>query len=224
MQKEKLLISLGDSLGFTRDDKYSPKEWRQTWVGKVSNSDLFDSCWFMNMGGEMAKGVELKANQIVSYFTDSIEVTCIIQVGIVDASPRALPRSFLSLLSKILLLNKGSANNLQKNKFLLKVWGKPWTSPKKYRGLMEATVNILLRSISVKRVVLLGVFRPEGSLINKLGEFDVEPYNESLRELSRKYPNVEFLEPISSLHPDGYHMTKKAHEELATAILHILRE
>lgn len=224
MQKEQLLISLGDSLGFMRDDKYSPNVWRQTWVGKVSNSDLFDSCWFMNMGGEMAKGVELKANQIVSYLTDSVEVTCIIQVGIVDSSPRALPRSFLALLSKILLLNKSSGNNLQKNRFLLKIWGRPWTSSKKYGSLMAATVNKLLRSSSVKRIILVGISRPEGALRTNLGEFDVESYNESLRKLSRKHPNVEFLEPMSWLHPDGYHMTKKAHEELATEILHIMRE
>ena len=224
MQKEQLLISLGDSLGFTRADKYSPSVWRETWVGKLANSDFFDSCWFMNMGGEMAKGVALKANQVVSYLTDSMEVTCIIQVGIVDSSPRALPRSVITLISKALLLNKGSSNNLQKNRFFLKIWGRPWTSSKKYRSLMVATVNSLLLSSSVKRVILVGISHPEGSLRTKLGEFDVEPYNESLRELSRQHPNVEFLEPMPSLHPDGYHMTREAHEELVTKILRIMRE
>ena len=103
---------------------------------------------------------------------------------------------------------------------------KPWISIGQYEENMSS-LNDVLR-LMCKDIFFVEIAPPCHYLIDNLGSFssDVKKYNDVLRRLNKEH----FLTPFSdekdyesSLLPDGHHLTRKGHLDVANSIINLMK-
>lgn len=130
-KKGSVMVSLGDSLAFPRNDQESAIAIENTWVQIAHKSSTLQSLWFRNSGGATSNRVLSEAAHVLSYLPESSAAVFVVQCGIVDCTPRPLPhRAFI-------FLRELSPRRLARCSFLYFLWGKPWVSSKQFRENME---------------------------------------------------------------------------------------
>jgi hypothetical protein len=135
----------------------------------------------------------------------------VFQVGIVDATPRALPRPLQRGADRVSVLGDTVR---RRHRGLVRLWGRPWTTPERFQVRMADAVERALRFS--RRVVLVTVQQPGPALLAKVGPFDVEPYNDVLRGLTG--PAVDVLDVQAELLPDGHHLSSAGHAAISAGI------
>ena len=204
---------------FPKDDQYSPKLFTQTWQGRISQSDFFDYTWLLGKGGSMAKDALNQALICTRHLTSEMSATVFIQVGIVDATPRSMPKMMLRIVSVLFSLNQNQVSRLKRSKTLLKIWGKPWISPRKYSRRIRKAVQLLEASPSVSKIFILGI-NPVGTRIIKLaGHVQIDEYNLRLSQIASDHRKTEYLAAQLEVHPDGIHLQSESHALLGQRLL-----
>lgn len=216
-QDDTVLISLGDSLSFPRNDQEPVDTVGNSWVQLVFRKLSFRSLWFRNRGGATSKHVLDEALHLLNYLPDSCKPIFVVQCGIVDSTPRPLPRRPFALLKRFF------PRSLPRCSFLYTVWGKPWVSIRKFRNNLENLFHNMSSHPSYKAgggvVIVIAIQDPGPSLTKITGNFSVSGYNSILRELVKKFDRTTFLDVKLNLHPDGHHLTTESHLELASAVI-----
>jgi len=150
---------------------------------------------------------------------------CVIQVGIVDVTPRLVSRKTTFILNQLFIF-KSILTKLSRSKFFLKYFGKPWVSEdeflEKYRLLQKRVSNF------AKQTIFIEIARPAHYLKENCGDFSesVKKYNNILRKKNDMsiFLNVYDNELSDQfLLKDGYHLNQLGHDLIYQNILKIIQ-
>lgn len=226
MAREKRILILGDSLTFGRP-KYQINN-NDTWPDLISAAGF--KVFHRGRGGGDSAAVLDEAKHLYGYMIDGVcDVQppfdiCIIQVGIVDCSPRLFSRKFNRIL-KILPGGGMLLARLSRVGSLIRLVGKPWVSLEKFE---HNVISILdLCSQLANNVIFIEIAKPAHFLIDNCGDFSevVTQYNSVLSNVTKdSYLSVfEGLDLGELLLPDGHHLTKVGHKAIAEMILRTIQ-
>ena len=219
----KFLIVLGDSLNFPRpNDDYSPNLPEETYFDKVVQGGFADGYWLMASGGSTVSDTLKRARNVAAYIDDSGQgsFTIIVTQGIVDSSPRPYPRQLSGLFFIIAsILRKFEINwRHERSRALLRLWGRPWTTPAKFEALALQLVDVF-RELDA-RILWVRIQEPTSRLKEILGKFSVIRWNERLYRIQSLYPeHFTVIDFHAQLHPDGQHLTREDHSSLAKILM-----
>lgn len=71
---------------------------------------------------------------------------------------------------------------------------------------------------------MIGIQKPGVGLTKITGDFSVSQYNSILREMVDKIDRAVYLEQQLKLHPDGHHLSRESHFQLASAVTSALQD
>lgn len=225
MNRPKKVLVLGDSLTFGRP-KYEINN-DDTWPSLIEASGV--RVFHRGRGGADSSAVLAEARHLYGFMVDGVSNRqppfdlCLIQVGIVDCSPRLLSRK----LNRIISFFPGGGRVVARlSRFgpLIRLAGKPWVGLKKFE---KNVINILhVSSKLATDVVFIEIAKPAHFLIDNCGDFSgvVNQYNSVLRNESNDgfLPVFTNLDLGGLLLPDGHHLTKDGHKRIADQILNHL--
>lgn len=224
MSDNRILI-LGDSLTFGRP-KYQIY-YEKSWPGLLQTQgfDIFHR----GQGGADVVAVLQEASRCKSYMSSMASdgympfKYCVVQVGIVDCTPRVFSRKFIGLSAKIPGLRK-MVSCLSSRKSLVTKVGRPWVNERLFQNKLTELVKTLKTLCEV--VVFIEIARPVHNLVLNCGDYSsaVAKYNDILRSL----PGVYFLPVFDAneryyLLPDGHHLNAAGHELIAQSLLRLVR-
>lgn len=214
------MLVLGDSLPFPRPLYHkAARIASQTWPSLLMHKQEFTTLWLRAQGQSTSRQVVIQARRLRPYLgQDSVRLT-VIQCGIVDAAPRPYPywlrTPMESLTAKRITARLPKDKQPHRNQTLLKAWGHPWVSPEVYRRNITTAVRSLA-GIS-EETALVEIQAPGKRMLEILGPFTVDPYNDALRDIASR-EGVRFVPFTAELTDDGHHLTASDHERLATAL------
>lgn len=222
----KKVLVVGDSLTFGRP-KYEIFQ-KDTWPGLLESRGY--DVWHRGSGGSTSKDVLSEIRQLHNYLVGDENIDppmdiFLIQVGIVDCTPRLLPKRVISLL-QFLPFGSYFVRKLNRSQFLVSYFGKPWVSLEEFEQNFREIVHLASRLAS--RVFIIEIAQPIHCLIENCGDFSnqVYFYNRVLRNLD----NVIFIDVYGDRDlrkadlflEDGHHLTKVGHKRIANQILNII--
>lgn len=225
MSDNRVLI-LGDSLTFGR-----PKHqiyYEESWPGLLQSRgfDIFHR----GRGGADAVAVLQEARHCRSYMSSMASdgympfKYCVVQVGIVDCTPRVFSRKFLGLSAKIPGLRK-MVSSLSSKKSLVSKIGRPWVNERLFQSKLTELLKVLKTLCEV--IVLIEVARPVHNLVLNCGDYScaVAKYNEILQSLPGAYflPVFDATESLYLL-PDGHHLNAAGHQLIAEKLHELVGE
>jgi lysophospholipase L1-like esterase len=213
------IIVFGDSLSLPMPYGKEPyNNYSQVWTGILNRFEGIDSV--VNLARPASTSSDLlNWAKIYSPCIDHFDNLIIIFIGIVDASPRAYPKilsPFLNRVIKILRFLEISWNP-KISPLLLKIWGKPWVSSKKFAQNTRKTHELFPNS----NILFIGLNKPGQSLIRKIGEIDVFSYNLALQGLTSA--KVHYLEVSAEQSPDGHHLSASGQIQFASKVYEWIR-
>ena len=224
-EPEHLLVVVGDSLPFPRKD--IPQRISDTWPQRLNQGDVFDSLWFMAMGGSLAGDVLERLSNALQYLPERVLVTVVVSQGIVDATPRPFPKLLEEPLKRFeALIQKafGLRLRLKKRRILYKWYGQRWTSTRRFQKLVRQIFRLVESDTRVRHLFWLNILEPGPYLSGIVGEFSVKKYNRILMDEATKTTKCVFFTPkLSAIHTDGHHLTTKNHQEISSQILTYLK-
>ena len=215
------LIVFGDSLSLPRPfDEEGIESFADTWTGQIQKSELVCGITNFSVGGYTSKDV-YKLTLKLSPYLNSSKNLIIIFVGVVDSAPRAYPKRLNTLFAKVrALLNLLGLKWIpQRSKFLLRIWGRPYFTPKQYRSYLGKIPHLFPKA----RVVFISILEPGGKMIEILGNYNVIEYNLNLRSIDASNVYHLILQD-AELHPDGHHLSKKGHLQISDLVTTFLEE
>lgn len=219
-----------DSLGAPRKDLDIIK-YEDTWPSKVFELMLKEHNYVNFIFTQKALDTD-ELKRLVEMNLDLYDKEYLfIHIGIVDCARRVMSKKTLKVIS-ILPLVRNIVNFLARkyHKTLTKLYNINYVPLKRFYSNMDF---ILKQYSDVKKIFLIPIL-PAGYVQQKKSfriQFQIENYNNVLKELSNKYNNVEYLEAIyNSFFPlneenyisDGYHISKKGHIIIYNEISKIL--
>ena len=180
--KNKVLL-LGDSLTFGRP-KY--EIWYEnTWAGIIEKYGF--STFHRGLRGGTSVSVLNEIKLIYDYFNGGIISAtkfdfCIIQVGIVDCTPRLLPRGIQFILENFFPYGSSISSWLNRRSKLINYFGKPWVNQFKFEQNIKK-INKFASKIATK-VFFIQIAKPENFLKINCGDFSkiVNNYNAILKK------------------------------------------
>lgn len=202
MGKKRVLI-LTDSLGCPREDV----DVEDTWVDQLLRDNTLD-VWFYTYceRGQYAKRIDV--NRIKLLNPDII----ICQIGIVDATRRAIHRLSLAIISRIPILSKVCNILIRKNHyFLTKIRKIHCTNIRDYTRILES-----IFSCSNCGNIFICIAPPGQYMKEQVFNIDndVNQYNKVITDLN--FSNTILLNPYKNqkdyMLQDGHHLNKKGHE------------
>lgn len=198
--------------------------YENTWIYKLKKSGSFDVITYAKRGLNSNVLCESGGDGIVSPFgSDCLEFfmpdTAIVQLGIVDCSPRLIKKR--SIHSKIVAT---LPKNLRKYYLLLlkkirkRTVHRVDVSLENFQENIESYVNRAL-SLEVNRIIFIGIALPDEEFINKNPNvvINVRRYNEVLVNIVRKDHRLNYIDPLNSdlydhkIFTDGYHPNEQGH-------------
>lgn len=220
----KKVLILGDSLTFGRP-KY--QVWnKDTWPALIEREGY--NIFHRGKGGADSRSVLSEAVHLDNYMIDSVGIKqpfdiCIIQVGIVDCTPRLVSRKVERIITLIPIIKTVFAK-LGRIRSLVEFIGTPWVSIIDFE---KNCINIFETcSRLATRVIFIEIAKPAHFLIHNCGDYseNVTIYNDTLRGISKDiylsiYDDVNL---DAQLLPDGHHLTKIGHQNVANKILAII--
>ena len=214
------LILFGDSLSLPRPfEKEQANNYSEVWTGIINKFEGINSVINLAKPAVTSSEILILAKSYY-YYTDHQDNLIIIYTGVVDSSPRPYPKLLqrpFNLVSILLSKIFGISWRHKTSPFLLKIWGKPWISPKRFAQNIRSTCELFRNS----NILIIGLMKPGENLIRKLGEFDVDSYNLALRRLTSTKVHYIELEAQQSL--DGHHLSKTGQTEIATKVYECIR-
>lgn len=207
---------LGDSLSFGRP-KYNINP-ADTWPYKlceVSSGKLT----LRSRGGARARDLASDVDQLSNYYPNGYFDLTVVQVGIVDVTPRLLTPRARRLL-ELTNIGREMAGWLVRNRSAIERFGRPLTSRGEFKRDLIA-LRYTLSSLS-RACVYLPILQPTGHLLSNCGDFSglVKAYNMTMREVVKEQ-FLNFTEKFDykeNVLADGYHLTRKGHEYIAGLI------
>lgn len=198
--------------------------YENTWIYKLKNAGFYDVITFAKRGLNSNVLCESGGDGIVYPFgSDCLEFfmpdTVIVQLGIVDCSPRLIKTR--SIHRKIVA---NLPDNLRKYYLLILKKIRKRTVHRvdvpleNFRENIEDYVNRAL-SLEVKRIVFIGIAVPDEELISKNPNvvINVKRYNEVIVNIVRKDCRLIYIDPLNSelyedkIFIDGYHPNENGH-------------
>jgi hypothetical protein len=217
------ILVLGDSLTFSHHVNIE-----NTWPYLLQASG--HAVTHRGRGGATIDKILYELNEIEDWSKETQEDNkrpfdiCIIQVGIVDVTPRPFSRNITYLLKQVPII-KFLPLKLNKSKIFLKFFGKPWTTEdiflKKFELLKKKINNFS------KNTVFIEIARPSHNLIANCGDFSnmVKKYNQILKKSNDQHKFLKVYDDKPSgefLLEDGYHLNKNGHNLIYQNILKII--
>lgn len=142
-----VLVSIGDSLAMPRNDQFSATSLENTWVNMAFSNSILENLQFHNSFGASSKDILRESCEVLGSLPLHAKSVFVIQYGIVDCTPRPLPRSLYFRAKRFF-------PRLDRYSFLHAVWGKPWVPEKRFKA---NTKKFLLRLAEHPSVNLGGV-------------------------------------------------------------------
>lgn len=143
------LLTFGDSLSLPRPwDRKSPASALECWPHLISSSThiSFHWHWHFGLNGGNARDFLRYTRSLVRHLADTKINAVVVQLGIVDATPRHLPNIirggvFEKSIDRLLLALPRAPLlprllPLRKRRMLYRLWGKPSTSVKSFEKTM----------------------------------------------------------------------------------------
>ena len=172
-------------------------------------------------GGATSLDVLAEAASLASYWFGPLQArrfdAAFVQVGIVDVSPRLLPKPLYPYASKI-----PGFSRLQRSKWLHKVIGKPWVSSGQFAQAI-ASIDKLLGRIA-DQVFFVEIAMPDHYLKENVGDFSSVVSRRNLMISShigqrRFVPCWGGVAVPQFLLPDGHHLNEEGHQLVARQCL-----
>ena len=221
------IICITDSMGMPREEYSYENTWISILKRKLNDFDFIcftrrqETTKMLNsLGGDSTSSIFPKGSDLLEF----IEPTyAIIQLGIVDCSPRLLNRYERFILARI------KSESLKSNIISLLKKIKKRDSQNVFVNPLEFESNIdkyIQRAITkkVKRVFFFKILANFSILENKQYKENILKYNNILTKLEKKYPKyfkvVEFEVEDKMLLKDGYHLSLVGQKKVASEILH----
>ena len=148
---------------------------------------------------------------------------CILQVGIVDCTPRPFSKRLTRVIS-LFYGGKKLIDRLSRHQQFLKLFGKPWISLEKFENNILEIFKISSKISS--KIIFIEISKPVHYLLENCGNFSsiVSDYNSVIKKtFSNGY--LEVYQGIDSellILPDGHHLTKLGHKIIANKILSVI--
>lgn len=217
----KRFLVLGDSLTFGRPSHQIYSE--DTWPGLIEAAG--HRVFHRGRGSSDSTAVLAEVTHLHAYMIGNINDMgkpfdiCLIQVGIVDCTPRLCSRRLCGIFR---LFPGGSrmAARLSRVGSLVQLIGSPWVSLVKFEQNVFSIFEV--SSQLATKVVFIEIAKPARNLINNCGDFSlvVERYNKVLKKLRNNFlPVYSNIEVAGLFLPDGHHLTKDGHQHIAKRIL-----
>jgi hypothetical protein len=208
------ILILGDSIPFGRP-KYGICRDR-TWP-YILRRELDTLLCMRAFGGSTSSDVLAEARSLTDYWFGSLSTrrfdAAFVQVGIVDASPRLVPKLLYPFASKA-----PGFSRLQRSKWLHKVIGRPWVSSSQFILNISKIDSLLCRLAD--QVFFVEIAMPSHFLKDNVGDF-----SDSIRcrndLISQCVGEAHFVscwggEPVPQyLLPDGHHLNEEGHKVVA---------
>ena len=212
------ILVLGDSLPFGRPKYGICRD--QTWPYLLRRE--LDSLLCMRArGGATSADVLAEATGLAGYWFGSFQArhfdAAFVQVGIVDASPRLVPKPLYPYASRI-----PGFSRLQRSKRLHEVVGRPWVSSGQFAQNI-AKIDKLLGCLA-EQVFFVEIAMPDHYLKQNVGDFSslVSCRNLLISDCIGDKRFVRCWGGVSVpqfLLPDGHHLNVKGHQVLAKKCL-----
>jgi hypothetical protein len=189
------LLVVGDSLPLPRKgDSFAAADPKETWPQVLSDLLNGESCWVRAQKGHMSLDVLTELHKLNGYLGPQSVGLTVIQCGIVDSAPRAYPHWIQDALDGRWgpVGSRALPRRWKPNRSprLLRSWGRPW----------------------------IEIQPPGPRLAELLGPFTVERYNDALQRSAARSQRVTFVPFSAKLHPDGHHLSRSDHSELARSV------
>lgn len=222
-KEEIAIITLGDSLSLPRPTNPSTAQRAQdAWPHLLKThleTDGVNLHWHFGLGGWVAPEIVKVFRGSSPYMLDSKVKLVVAQFGIVDCTPRPIPARLRHLL--IRLRSNKIEKKLRRNRFAYRIWGRPWTRLAQYRRSAQDLIQIC--EIIGARLIFCEIVPPGPRLERIVGPFDVEKYNQVLKDLSLVNPRVDLLRPKADLLDDGHHLSRTGHKQLANDLYQLYK-
>lgn len=212
------ILVLGDSLPFGRPNHGICRD--KTWP-YLLHRELNAHLCMRARGGATSIDVLAEANSLASYWFGSLQArrfdVALVQVGIVDACPRLVPKRLHSYASRI-----PGFPHLERLKWLHHVVGSPWVSSKRFIQTINKIDSLLNRL--ARRVLFVEIAMPDHYLKENVGDFSGVislRNNLMLKSLSHsRFVDCWGGVAVSQfLLPDGHHLNERGHQVVAQQCL-----
>ncbi len=189
------------------------------------NCDSFDEVEVINMaiGGDTVNDMLAKIDVYISTFPDVF----ILNIGVVDASTRDIPRWFFNYINNNREGFPRSFLRLFYNAFIKKfrrlmvvTRGKrPWITYRRFKRIFRTFVGTLIKETNARIIILpinKGSERVEKQIPGSLRNF--QKYSDYMKDLSGEFETVfislDHLD-CQTDYPDGIHYSRSGHNKLA---------
>jgi hypothetical protein len=216
----KNILVLGDSLTLPRvkNEIYL----NDIWPSLIERNGI--RVFNRGRGGSTTVDVLNEANHI-NYYYSSYENKktfnlCIIQVGIVDCTPRIFSRRIFRFLEKFGIHNTRLIKNVLRNQKYYRKFGRPWVPIDNFKSNIE---NIRKKLDNIcEKIIFLEIMPPCKHLINNIGDYSLQvgEYNEILSQGKKdRFINLYSYENLDLLVlDDGHHLSKLGHANICMKI------
>jgi hypothetical protein len=210
------ILVLGDSLSFGRPKHniFPENTWPFILEKKITGRMVLRS-----RGGADVFYLCSDLSQLRHYYPNMYFDITIVQVGIVDVTPRLLTKRMRKIIGLFLFL-KNLIVVASRNKKIVENFGRPDNSESKFKEGIES-LSSLLKDLS-KNVIYLSILQPTGFLLDNCGDFSgqVNLYNQALkRVVGGDYLDLhESFDYTKFILRDGYHLNTFGHMHVANLI------
>ena len=209
------IITLGDSIALKRKEKRLPIS---SYIEHVSTALDHKPFIQFNMGGATSRDLVSQSHSLTEQFTCDEVNLLIVQIGIVDCTPRLYPK----MLNRHVKLKKYF---IKINK-LLKIYDKSWVGEEEFEYNVRVALG-LLKTVGLHKIVFLSILPACGQLLNKINSINlkIDRYNRLIFKLCEEQ-DIKFLD-LSTIKTDGFlkdghHLDETGHQSVSKKILEVM--
>jgi lysophospholipase L1-like esterase len=222
----KKVIIIGSSVSMPRNEISYEDTWVSKFITTFNNFHVIDRCRraslsarLVNEGGETRERKNPKGSDLLEFYKPHY---AIVEIGIVDASPRyfkkrSLFELFLKLASKYLNINVWHLVKKYRKRKLENTLVSPEEYMKNYKEFIKRAKKIDCLVMAIEILPPNKLFSSKNEHIGK----SINIYNDILYKLEKEYDNFQLLKTSTSFRKtkfnffiDELHLNKEGHEQL----------